>query len=132
VTSKQVGFHRTIISLSTLRKVDILSNRTLNFLKRGTMRNSGGTKLHHYLHHLPQTPGLLFHNLYRRVWRLTCCIWNDCVPIANSLQPGEKFDEEHAGLRQIASDLLLQVGNVDGIDSGHYKIEDDGSRHYPN
>lgn len=57
-----------------------------------------------------------------QAWRLSYSIWNSCVTVVNSLQPGRKLDEDHARLRQIACDLLFLAGDRDEIESGHFKI----------
>ncbi|CAM6089602.1 unnamed protein product [Calypogeia fissa] len=57
-----------------------------------------------------------------QVWQLSYSIWNSCVTVANTLPPGGKLDDDHARLRQIACDLLFLARNVDGIESGHFKV----------
>ncbi|CAM6095980.1 unnamed protein product [Calypogeia fissa] len=57
-----------------------------------------------------------------QVWQLSYSIWNSCVTVANTLLPGGKLDDDHARLRQIACDLLFLARNVDGIESGHFKV----------
>ncbi|XP_057861908.2 TPR repeat-containing protein ZIP4 isoform X2 [Cryptomeria japonica] len=56
------------------------------------------------------------------LWKLSYRLWNSCVDIANAMQAGQQFHEEHVKIRQVASDLLLVAGKIDGIPSCLLKI----------
>ncbi|KAG6557516.1 hypothetical protein Mapa_000790 [Marchantia paleacea] len=57
-----------------------------------------------------------------QAWKLSYRLWNTCVDLANNKPLGEEIDEDHAGLRQAASDLLLLAGTIEGVDSCLLKI----------
>lgn len=54
-----------------------------------------------------------------QAWRLSYRIWNTCVDMVNNFQAGQEVSEDHAELRQIASNLLLIAG---AIGSGHSSL----------
>ncbi|KAH9313392.1 hypothetical protein KI387_044026 [Taxus chinensis] len=56
-----------------------------------------------------------------QIWRLSYHMWNTCVDLANSMPVSQQFDEEHAKLRHLASDLLLVARNIQGIPSAQLK-----------
>ena len=55
-------------------------------------------------------------------WRLSYRIWNISVDMVNSLTPGKKIAEDHAELRQIASDLLLIAGTIGKARTSLFKM----------
>lgn len=71
---------------------------------------------------LGQLPDKLSADEKLQAWKLSYRLWNTCVDLANNKPLSEDIDEDHARLRQAASDLLLKAGTIDGVDSCHLKI----------
>ncbi|KAH9315054.1 hypothetical protein KI387_023681 [Taxus chinensis] len=78
-------------------------------------------KLRDYAMRLAACRALLPEEQKLQIWRLSYRLWNACVDLANSMPVGQQFDEEHAKLRHLASDLLLVAGNIQGIPSAQLK-----------
>ncbi|KAH7300313.1 hypothetical protein KP509_24G056000 [Ceratopteris richardii] len=66
---------------------------------------------------IPTFPTRLSEDTKFRIWKHSYRIWNTCVEINNSLQPGNEIDEEHAKLRQVACDLLVVAGSIGVVHS---------------
>lgn len=55
-------------------------------------------------------------------WRLSYRLWNTSVDIVNNLEGDQELTEDHAELRQIASDLLAIAGAIGNARSRFVKI----------
>lgn len=79
-------------------------------------------KLREYMIRLMPCKALLQEDQKLQLWKLSYRLWNACVDMANAMQAGQQYDEEHVKLRHLASDFLLIAGKVDGIPSSLLKI----------
>eukprot|EP01018_Ginkgo_biloba_P014651 Gb_10795 [translate_table: standard] len=79
------------------------------------------TKLRDYMMRLAPCKAVLSEGQKLQLWKVSYRLWNACVDMANTMHTGQQVDEEHAKLRQLASDLLLTAGQVEGIQSGMLK-----------
>lgn len=78
-------------------------------------------KLREYMMRLMPCKAMLPEDQKLQLWKLSYRLWNACVDMANAMQAGQQYDEEHVKLRHLASDLLLIAGKVDGIPSSLLK-----------
>uniref|UniRef100_A0A0D6R254 Protein ZIP4 homolog n=1 Tax=Araucaria cunninghamii TaxID=56994 RepID=A0A0D6R254_ARACU len=78
-------------------------------------------KLQDYMMRLKSCKALMLEEQKLQIWKLSYRLWNACVDMANFMQAGQEYDEEHVKLRHLASDLLLVAGKIEEIPSSQLK-----------
>ena len=77
--------------------------------------------LREYLMRLMSCKALLPKDQKLQLWKLSYRLWNTYVDMANAMQAGQQYDEEHVKLSHLAGDLLLIARKLDGISSSLLK-----------